>query len=239
VNNKQNVQDLSGTGLQARIIAAARGRFQQFGFAKTSMQEIAAACDMSAANLYRFYDGKLAIGAAVAAFEQSRLLKICDQAVDAAGPDAEDRLVALFQANIDETRRKMKRTPRRCELSLTVAREKQELRREFLREIEARIMAILTTGDEPDTAEPAAVRLRSKMILMASAPFVLPWMMLNEPFGNPRSMVRPLVRSLVSGVAIKPPAVNARPTPLPSKRPAIYRPKLRRVRPALKSIPVP
>ncbi len=237
MNNKQNVQNLRGTRLQDRIIAAARERFQQFGFAKTSMHEIASACDMSAANLYRFYDGKLAIGAAVADDEQAKLLTLCDQAVNAAGPDAGDRLSALFRANIDETRRQMKRTPQLFELRLNVAREKQELRREFLREIEARIMAILATGDEAAAAGSAAVRLRSRMILMASAPFVLPWMVLNEPFGDPRSMVAPLVRALVSGLAVKPSVSHARPAPFAAVSLMSSRTIHRRLRPAMKSTP--
>ena len=208
MNNKGNIQDSAGTDLPSRIVAAARARFQQFGYAKTSMQEIAAACDMSAANLYRFYDGKLAIGAAVASEDQAGLLAACDQAVAVAGPDLADRLIALFQANIDATQRRMKRSPLLFELALTVAREKPELRRQFLRAVEARIIAIVADGQATTPFASAAVKLRSRMILMASAPFVLPWMMLNEPFGNPRIMVEPLIRSLVAGLTEAPPPAN-------------------------------
>ena len=206
MNNELNIQDSANDDLRHRIVGAARERFQRFGYGKTSMQEIARACGMSAANLYRFYDGKLAIGAAVAAADQSGLLLACDQAVNAAGPDIADRLIALFHATIDGTRRKMKRTPLLFELGLTVVREKQELRRQFLREIESRITRILAAGHDSSAFESAAIKLRSRMFLMACAPFVLPWMMLNEPFGNPRSMVEPLIRSLVAGLAEEQPA---------------------------------
>ncbi len=40
------------------IIGAAEGRFSQYGFNKTTMAEIAKDCDMSAANLYRFFENK-------------------------------------------------------------------------------------------------------------------------------------------------------------------------------------
>jgi AcrR family transcriptional regulator len=206
VNSEPNIQDSTGTELRARIVTAARECFRRFGFAKTSMQEIARASDMSAANLYRFYEGKMAIGAAVAAAEQAAMLAACDQAVTAAGPEPVDRLVALFESNIDLTRRKMKRTPLLFELGLTVAREKKELRRQFLEEIEARITAILAGGRPVDPFAPAAIKVRSRMILMASAPFVLPWMMQNEPFGDPRATVEPLVRALVSGFSVQTPA---------------------------------
>ena len=36
---------------------------------------------MSVANLYRYYEGKLALGAAVAAAEQAALFAVCDRAV--------------------------------------------------------------------------------------------------------------------------------------------------------------
>lgn len=164
------------------------------------MQEIATACDMSAANLYRFYKGKLAIGVAVARQEQAAVLAICDHAVIAARPETSERLIALFQANIEGNRRTMKKTPLLFELDMIVAREEQELRRGFLREMEKRILAILSDGVDANAFESAAIKLQSRMIMMASAPFVLPWMLLNEPFGNPHSMVEPLIRSLISGL---------------------------------------
>lgn len=46
-----------------RILDAANVRFRQYGYGKTTMNEISADCDMSAANLYRFFENKQAIGA--------------------------------------------------------------------------------------------------------------------------------------------------------------------------------
>jgi AcrR family transcriptional regulator len=45
-----------------RILEAANARFGQYGY-ETTMNEISADCDMSAANLYRFFDNKQEIGA--------------------------------------------------------------------------------------------------------------------------------------------------------------------------------
>lgn len=178
----------------AGIVAAARSRFQQFGYAKTSMQEIAAACGMSAANLYRFYDGKIAIGSAVAAVEQAELFAACDVAVAAAPFDVTARLIALFHALIDGHQRRLKQHPLLFELGLIVAREIPGTRRAFLDEVERRIVSILAAAGTVEADN-------SRLILLASAPFVLPWMMLNKPFGNPRPRVVPLVTCLVSGLA--------------------------------------
>ncbi|WP_455197945.1 TetR/AcrR family transcriptional regulator [Kaarinaea lacus] len=52
--------------VRKQILAAASQRFTQFGYNKTTMAEIAKDCDMSAANLYRFFENKLDIGANLA-----------------------------------------------------------------------------------------------------------------------------------------------------------------------------
>ncbi len=48
------------------IIAAARVRFSHYGFNKTTMAEIAADCQMSAANIYRYFPGKKELLAQIA-----------------------------------------------------------------------------------------------------------------------------------------------------------------------------
>jgi len=48
------------------ILEAASQRFTQYGYNKTTMAEIAKDCDMSAANLYRYFKNKLDIGANLA-----------------------------------------------------------------------------------------------------------------------------------------------------------------------------
>jgi len=209
VNNKPNIQHSTADDFSARILSAARKRFQRFGYAKTSMQEIAAACQMSAANLYRFYNGKLAIASAVVTADQQALLASCDEAVRSARAGVADRLIALFLANIDGSRRRLRQAPLLFDLGLKVARENAAIRQQFLEEVEIRITAILLSGRAGDAAEFSEANAQSRLVLMASAPFVLPWMMMNEPFGDPRAQVGPLVRAIVGGLLARPPAPAA------------------------------
>jgi len=51
---------------RARILGAAMTRIMQYGFNKTTMAEIAGDCEMSAANIYRFFENKGAIVAELA-----------------------------------------------------------------------------------------------------------------------------------------------------------------------------
>jgi AcrR family transcriptional regulator len=173
----------------------------RFGYAKTSMHEIAADCRMSAANLYRYFDGKLAIGAAVAVEEQTGLLADCDRATAAAAHDATTRLVTLFHAIIDTTRHQMTAVPLLFELRLAVWREKPELRTQFLRDIEVRIVAALAGRPLDEAGADRSFEASGRLVLLASAPFVLPWMMQNTLFGDPQTQVEPLIRCLVLGMA--------------------------------------
>jgi AcrR family transcriptional regulator len=225
---EQNVQR-SGGDPGAAIAAVAHARFRRFGYAKTSMQEIADDCDMSVANLYRYYECKLAIGATVAGAEQAGLFAGCDRAVAAEAGDATAKLITMFHALIDGTCRQIKSAPLLFELGMAVAREQPEHRQRILQETETRISAILAAdgggalvsnsaveaestrsrsqlrGSEASTAECRSTAsdagTAGRLILLASAPFVLPWMLRTQPFGNPRAQVEPLMRCLVSGLS--------------------------------------
>jgi AcrR family transcriptional regulator len=201
VNIEQSIQISNHASVTAEIIAVARVRFLRFGYVKTSMQEIADDCRMSPANLYRYFEGKPAIAAAVALAEQKMQLAECDEAVRTARDNVTDRLIALFQTIIDSSRHRMRHKPLLFDLALQVARETPALRRDFLNEIEARIRMILENeGMRSSAAEPAALKQKARLILTACAPFVLPWLLLNEPFGNPRPKVAALIRCLLSGL---------------------------------------
>ena len=52
--------------ISTQILNAAEARFRSYGFGKTTMAEIASDIDMSTANLYRYFENKLAIGSAMA-----------------------------------------------------------------------------------------------------------------------------------------------------------------------------
>jgi AcrR family transcriptional regulator len=58
---------LTAEETRARILAEAERLFRQFGYAKTTVAEIARCCGMSPANVYRFFASKAAINEAICA----------------------------------------------------------------------------------------------------------------------------------------------------------------------------
>jgi AcrR family transcriptional regulator len=51
--------------VRGNILEAAKKRFLHYGYAKTTMAEIAGDCNMSPGNLYRYFPGKLDIAEAI------------------------------------------------------------------------------------------------------------------------------------------------------------------------------
>ena len=60
--------------IREQIVQAAKKRFSHFGYAKTTMAEVATDCCMSPGNLYRFYPGKLDIAEAIATEDYTKHL---------------------------------------------------------------------------------------------------------------------------------------------------------------------
>lgn len=81
--------------IRETIIDAAEARLAEYGYTKTTLNEIATEAAMSAANLYRFFENKLDIAASVA----RRLLSRREAALQAA-VKGEESAVAQLQAYI-------------------------------------------------------------------------------------------------------------------------------------------
>jgi AcrR family transcriptional regulator len=109
--------DSHASGTRAEILRAAHGLFSHYGFAKTNVSEIADACGMSPANLYRYFRNKQAIGLAVVE-RHFRDSEAAMEAVLAAGAmRAEARIRGLVHAGVGHLVREMQQNPRLIELA--------------------------------------------------------------------------------------------------------------------------
>ncbi|MBC5800315.1 MAG: TetR/AcrR family transcriptional regulator [Candidatus Eremiobacteraeota bacterium] len=82
---------------RARILAAAERRFKHYGYAKTSMVDIASDCAMSHANVYRFFSSKNDLVDAIARTWLAKSEKTCRDVVKLPLP-ASERLVEFIVA---------------------------------------------------------------------------------------------------------------------------------------------
>lgn len=128
------------------ILAAAEQRFREYGYGKTTLAEIAKVADMSAANLYRFFENKLDIGAAVA----RRLLDAREAALNAALQAARQsfaqRLHGFALAALDFDQALFADSPPLARLLEQVLEERKELAVEHRRAKQAMLMTLVEEG---------------------------------------------------------------------------------------------
>ena len=108
------------------ILAAARDRFQRYGYRKTTMAEIADDVGMSAANLYRYFDNKQAIAAACAVECLGERLALLEQVV-AGGGSAADRLRQFALTLLRYTHEEFSRQPHVHELVEFIVAERRDV----------------------------------------------------------------------------------------------------------------
>jgi AcrR family transcriptional regulator len=108
----------------AQIVAAARKRFQHFGYGKTSMAEIAGDCGMSPGNLYRFFPGKLDIAEVIASDDYKAHLDHLRRLTAKPGISARQKLHDFLAEGLRRTYAKRQKDPRAAELAGVIAAER-------------------------------------------------------------------------------------------------------------------
>lgn len=187
------------------ILAAAMRRFEQFGYGKTTMAEIAADCDMSAANIYRYFQNKLEIGAQLAsrclAQERDALTEVIRAPESAAA-----RLEAFLLRNLGYTYQRWAEQPRINELVEAIARERTDVVQEHLRIKQELVTKLVEDGNangEFSVPDPTST---AEAILVASTVFEVPLFMHMHSYEKFESMARNVADLILRGL-------NARPTP--------------------------
>lgn len=169
--------------VRQRILDAAKKRFKHYGYAKTSMAEIAADLQMSPGNLYRYFPGKIDIALAIAddAYElrHERLAQI---AHDPAKPVVE-RLRDLFHSDMVETYKMIEHDPRTFELAAIIKTERPEWVNGQLKRERELIDAILIEGNERGEFDVEDVDFTAEMLQAAMMKFRYPqlWSNLKLP----------------------------------------------------------
>jgi len=113
--------------VRQQIIKAAEARFNVYGYQKTTMAEVAGDCTMSAANLYRYFDNKLDIGAALAKqilLEDEALL---EQIVNDVNLSASEKLTAFTLKQLHYTYHYFESAPKLAELVEVITAQRPDV----------------------------------------------------------------------------------------------------------------
>jgi AcrR family transcriptional regulator len=112
--------------VRSQIVEAAKKRFSHFGYAKTTMAEIASDCSMSPGNLYRFFPGKLDIAEAIASESYQEHIAQMRKLAMAPGKDARQRLHDVLFEELRSTYHKLEKDPRVLEMANVIGHERPE-----------------------------------------------------------------------------------------------------------------
>ena len=114
----------SKDAMRERILDAATKRFKHYGYAKTSMAEIAADLQMSPGNLYRYFPGKIDIALAIAEEHGEKQHQQLIEAANEAGLPAVARLRNIFHLDMVLTYEQIESDPRTFELAQIIKTER-------------------------------------------------------------------------------------------------------------------
>ncbi len=156
-----------------QILEAAQNRFMQYGFQKTNVNEIAADCDMSPANLYRFFESKGDMGAAVVKrhIENTKKLKVLTTELEGT---AQEKLVYFCHKTIEYNHNIFSNQIHLFELMEFISKKRKELPTEHVALKQACIREILELGQKTGEIGPGDPQQLAMLIFQALRGFVLP-----------------------------------------------------------------
>ena len=168
---------------RAQIVAAAKKRFQHFGYGKTCMAEIAGDCGMSPGNLYRFFPGKLDIAEAIATADYENHLEHLRRQIARPGRKGRDKLRDFLFEGLRRTYNRMERDPRAFELAGVIAAERPEFSSWMLERERALMVSVMDEAERAGEFHIADKNFTAQAIQSATLKFRYPqfWFRLTLP----------------------------------------------------------
>ncbi|HWA89391.1 MAG TPA: TetR/AcrR family transcriptional regulator [Rhizomicrobium sp.] len=169
--------------IREQIVQAAKKRFSHFGYAKTTMAEVATDCAMSPGNLYRFYPGKLDIAEAIATEDYTKHLEHMRKLAVTPGKPAPQRLHDLLFEELRRTYHKLEKDPRAYEMALVISRERPEFANWMLHEERKILVELMDEAERRGEFVPEDKDFTAEMIQAATMKFRYPqlWSKLTLP----------------------------------------------------------
>lgn len=164
--------------IRLEILEAAGGRFNQYGYNKTTMAEIAHDCQMSAANLYRFFENKLDIGATLACQCLDNKIAILSTIIEQTNISASERLHQFVMAMFDYTYSQWSEQQRMNEMVSAICHERMDIVDAHAHKKYALVLRLIEQGSasgefQVDNPEQAADAILSATV-MFDLPLVMP-----------------------------------------------------------------
>ena len=182
------------------ILNAAEARFRTYGFGKTTMAEIASDIDMSTANLYRYYENKLAIGSAMAGRCFGNRADILREIVSRSGLSESERLKAFVLAMLEYEYGQFNNEPKLLELVDVIVKKRPDLIQSVVEDNKQFIAKILKQGHESGEFDIENVDETASYVLAAVVKFSSPFFITMYPIEELRELAKGVVTLILNGL---------------------------------------
>ena len=193
--------DGSQAPVREQILDAAWKRFAQYGYGKTTMAEIAKDCDMSAANLYRFFKNKEDIGMALArqclGQKEQRLRAV----LTLPGLTATQRLQSFVLTLFHYTYEQFHDLPRINELVDTIMKDYADVVAQHKDMARSLLATILTEGNQTGEFDIPNPTMTAETIMAATTIFCAPYFITWHTKEEFESLVEDMVYTFIRGLA--------------------------------------
>jgi len=186
--------------IRQRIIHAASERFRHYGFGKTSMAEIAADCDMSPGNLYRYFKNKLDIAESIVRRSLEKELVQLRDVVRAPGCSAAVKLENFILQELRYTYKQFEDYPTFVEHAHEIVHRRPLLIDEFLAASRALLAEILAMGNATGEFQVEDVVIAAEVIQSATLKFRYPQLYSKSTLERLEEQARKVVKLLILGL---------------------------------------
>ena len=193
-------KDISPEHTRAQILEAAQLRFSKYGYGKTTMAEIAKDCNMSAANLYRFFENKHDIGANLSCQCLENQLIILNQIVAQNTRSAAARLEEFVLTLLRSIHQQWSDNPHMDEMVNSICLERREIVEQHIQKKQELITSIIKEGNrlgEFDVSDPDRT---AEAVFASFTLFVVPLMMSLFPLAELERKAHEVVHLILMGL---------------------------------------
>ncbi|MFM9865575.1 MAG: TetR/AcrR family transcriptional regulator [Micropepsaceae bacterium] len=160
--------------VRGNILEAAKKRFTHYGYAKTTMAEIAADCNMSPGNLYRYFPGKLDIAEAISTVAGEAAISKLREVLRRPGRSARERLRDFCFADMRLTYEQLEFDKQIYEMARVISMERPQFANRILALHRALLSEILAAGNASGEFSIEDVVFTAEMLQSATMKFRYP-----------------------------------------------------------------
>lgn len=149
-------------------------RFGRYGFGKTTMAEIAKDCDMSAGNLYRYFENKKEIAAGCAQRCMQQKLELVREIIRDSGLSPDQKLQRFALDVLEYMHEQFSSQPALMELVDFVSRERWDIVTHYMEQEKSLLSEILSEGNRSGQYNISNVLETAKFIQASLIKFIAP-----------------------------------------------------------------